>query len=210
MENKNKSHIVCLLTDIEIKLQELIVETAKSGEYDISRMSSDIAKQIHQMKVAFPADQPAPAASSSLSPAVPQPPDKRTLVSHRKNRYPQYEIRNDTLIRIGWSKKERKEYIHKVTRALFDRTVDAMDFLCRSPKTSIPADKIMDRVVQLGSDPVPSYQIYLVIGCLREFKCVKQCGREGYTATPNLKQSANNLWLKIASDSGSTVFNSIR
>jgi len=205
MENKDKTHIVLLLTNIETKLQELIVEAAHSCEYDIARMSSDIATQIRQMKVSFPLDHSIASALPSGSAVTTQSTDKRSTGSHRKNRYPQYEIRNETLIRIGWSKKERKEYSHKVSRILFDRTVEAMDLLFRSPKTPIPADKIMDRVTQLGSEPAPAYQVYLVIGCLRESKCIKQCGREGYTAGPNLKHNANDLWTQILSKSDHNV-----
>ncbi len=201
MENKNKTHIVRLLTEIETKLQELIVETAKSGEYDISRMSSDIAKQIRQMKSAFPADHFVPASPSSPSPAVSQSPDKRLLVTHRKPRYPLYEIRNDILIRIGWSKTEKKEYTQKVSRPIFDRTVETIESMARSPKTIIPADKIIKQIKSSSPDPVPDYQIYLVIGCLREFKSLKQCGREGYTAISNFKPTAAELWNKIVTHS---------
>jgi hypothetical protein len=97
-------------------------------------------------------------------------------------------------VRIGWSKKEKKEYIHKAPKTVFDLTISAMEQIAEASKGPIMAEEIIEHLTKISTELVPSYQVYLVIGFLREFNCIKQIGREGYEILPDLANNAEVVW----------------
>lgn len=100
------------------------------------------------------------------------------------------------LHKIGWSKKRRKEYVHKIQRAAFDDTVSAIEDLAKQKGGILSPEDIYSRASEINGDDVPQYQVYIVLAFLRNENLVDKVGREGYRVyTPaDLQLSANLAW----------------
>lgn len=94
--------------------------------------------------------------------------------------YPRFERRGDSLVKIGWSKREKAEYEHKAPLA----------------SVALVAGKVRKkgadgRIFQIsgllpcestdGETIVPDYQVYLVVAWWRELGLLEQHGRQGYS-----------------------------
>ncbi len=111
--------------------------------------------------------------------------------------YPKYEVQNDTLIRTGWSKKEGAEYAHSIPKSAFNSTIEIMDNLARRTIGPIKAEEIIKTIDNIESVEVPSYQVYVVIGMLRQKGCIKKLGRKGYEIPPGTASKARKEWEKM-------------
>ena len=95
--------------------------------------------------------------------------------------YPKFYRRGDELVKVGWSKKDRKEYNHRASR-------DAVDAVAASIRQVGMKGKLFkgDALLQLESPTdgshIPNYQVYVALAWLRRLGVVKQHGlRAGYT-----------------------------
>ena len=138
-----------------------------------------------------------PQASSSRVIAKTRP-QKATVKTRRKTRvksgYPKFVRDEDRLVKIGWSKKNREEYEHRVPR-------EAVLTLLRHLNGSVEEAKVFDieglLPVQDGTgEDVPGYQIYVVVAWLREAGVIEKKGRDGYFIRDKsvLSGELNNLW----------------
>jgi len=125
---------------------------------------------------------------------------KKKVATKRQGRgkYPKYEVKNDTLVRIGWSKKEKREYTHKVSQRVFYETVEVMGRLAQGGAGPFMAEKIIEQANNAKSETIPSYQVYVVLGLLRQTNCIKQVGREGYDIPPKLMEKAEGKWSELS------------
>lgn len=139
------------------------------------------------------------ASERTTLPASSGPPSarKRRTKSHRKPKkadYPKFARRGDQLIKIGWSKKEKKEYKHKAPRRVVACLVRTL------------AERGKDgRIVQMGDvlpmqerdgTEIPTYQSYLALAWLRKTGLIDQHGREGYSISEpdELDQAVDASW----------------
>jgi hypothetical protein len=97
----------------------------------------------------------------------------------RKSAFPRFERDADTLVKVGWSKKNRASYQHRAPK----ETVLA--FL-RHLTASVQGDSVF-AVEDLMPVPdfehggeVPAYRVYLAMAWLRHLGIVKKTGRNGY------------------------------
>lgn len=192
---KEIEKIISILAKCESDLREVIVEAAQEGDYRSVDIAKTAAVNVHNVKARVKN----PAAKLETKPINDMSRHKRKKVSRKSSRlrYPKFEVKNETLIRIGWSKKERSEYTHKTPRAAFDRTVKAMAALAQSGAGPFMAEQIIEQLSQLESEAIPSYQVYVVIGMLRKRGHIKQVGREGYNIPTDITAKAENEWTEL-------------
>jgi hypothetical protein len=189
--------IEAVLTKAENELQEIIVEAAKAGDYRGVDAGRAAAVEICNLKARILK----PSSKSDLKSESNVSRDKKKVATkrHSRGKYPKFEVKNDTLVRIGWSKKERREYTHKVPKRVFYETVEVMSRLAQGGTGPFLAENIIEQVNNAKSETIPSYQIYVVIGFLRKLNCIKQIGREGYDIPTDLstraKKECDNLSL---------------
>jgi hypothetical protein len=192
MESLTKQ-IATILSRAESELRGLIAEAAKDGDYrgvDISRSAaSRIAQLIEHISSGnnngLPAESATPGRSGS--------PSDRIRAKGRKGDYPRFFVRRGVLHKVGWSKRDKKEYAHKIPKDAFDRTIGAIAALAASESTPITSDQIVEQTEHSGT-PVPVYQVYLALALLRDRELVKREGRDGYLAISGLKAAAGKLW----------------
>jgi len=130
---------------------------------------------------------------------VPTPPKRRkasakTRLKKAKSEYPKFVRDVDRLVKIGWSKKNRQEYEHRVPRGA------VLAFL-RHLSGNVEEAKVFDieglLPVQNGAgEDIPGYQIYVVIAWLREAGLIEKKGRDGYFVRNKsvISGDLNELW----------------
>jgi hypothetical protein len=184
----------------EQDIRGLIAEAATSGDYDLVSNLSAIARRLSAL---------AEEAAANASPTVDVPVAPLALVERkavgksappsarrttRKDGYPRFEKARDTLVKVGWSKKERSEYIHKAPKPALDAVVQRIAELGRGGRT-FTADNLPPVRISGGTDEVPSYQTYVCLAWLREVGVIEQHGREGYTvAAADLVAAVSTNW----------------
>lgn len=174
-----------VLVQAEASLRDLVSEAAAVGDYagvmQIAPWASTISGLVNRAR--------AGASGSSLSKTSPSksggsrlktPASKRDGVqANSQDDYPRFLRRGDRLIRVSWSKREKKEYQHKAPHAVLQSLVDAMlkfgaDGCVFSTDDFLPLHDA-DGVA------VPAYQAYVGISLLKHFGLIDQQGRQGYS-----------------------------
>jgi len=195
---KDIEKILGILTKCESDLQEVIVEAAKEGDYRSVDMAKTAAVNVSNVKARIknPSSKPQAKGVSVVSHR------KRKSSSRKggKSRYPKFNVKNDTLIRIGWSKKQKREYTHKAPKFVFEGTVKAMAALAQNGAGPFTAEEIIEQVNHMESEMIPSYQVYVVIGFLRARKCIVQVGREGYNIPVDVCGKAEDVWRSVSGE----------
>jgi hypothetical protein len=190
------------LEDAEAAVREAGANAFRSGDDIAAGQARDIVAGLMALSLRLNRQMPDESPSdpvASLRQNVRSCGGKRKRSKARKGKqanYPRFEVRNNNLIRIGWSKKDKSEYQHKTPREIFDRTVEAMQKLAQSGPGPFMAEKIFENT-NSEEGPVPSYQAYVVIGLLRDRQCVEQLGREGYMIPDDISSRALQVWEQL-------------
>jgi len=190
MESERKQ-IAAILSETEKALQKIIAEAAGAGRYavvDAARMAASGVRQIR-----LGAGTALTGRSSDRS-SRPRGHKRKRSGRSPKVGYPKFLVRNGVLVRLGWSKRKGTEYVHKVPRAAFDSIVEVCAGLARSGPGPFPAEEVVRLANAQGHDPIPAYQVYVVIGLLRQEGSIEQVGREGYKFPPELAEHAQVAW----------------
>lgn len=111
-------------------------------------------------------------------------PGKRNREKSTASDYPRFARESECLIKIGWSKKSKKEYEHRAPRSLLDQIVEVVTRLAANG-SKFTVDDLLPLLEQNGGGPIPNYQTYLCIAWLREHDILEQHGRQGYSILPN-------------------------
>ncbi|MBA7670803.1 hypothetical protein ES703_78950 [subsurface metagenome] len=181
-----------ILTKTEADLRKIIAEAAQAGDYRTVDMGRAAAVSIHNLQLQI--SKTSGKVSEKHGHGAARTKSKVASRKNVKRKYPKFAVKNDTLIRIGWSKKEHCEYTHKTPRTAFDGTVKVMAALAQNGAGPFTAEQIIEQVNNMESEAVPSYQVYVVIGLLRKSNCIKQVGREGYDIPVEVCGKAEDVW----------------
>jgi hypothetical protein len=96
----------------------------------------------------------------------------------RKNEYPKFLREGQSLVKIGWSKSDKKPYEHRAPKRVLDVLVAALLELGQGGRR-FTTDELLP--LRDGKDDIPSYQAYLTLAWLRAEHLVRQHGRQGYS-----------------------------
>ena len=218
-----------VLHSAEQKLRTLIARAAAEADYDHLPQLAEWAKQLQTLlgAQAVPKDSaeaategdstsPAPLRSGShgqRTPAKIRPSTssaRRSPVGGRgrkprksegkKPEYPKFFREGETLVKVGWSRRERKPYEHRAPRPVLQALV----------QTLVQAGKGGERFTMENlfplKDPadnseVPGYQAYLTLAWLRQSGLIVQHGRQGYSLPEgtDLSRASDRLWNNLPS-----------
>lgn len=191
-----------ILLDADRQLRQAIAEAATGGDLDAVDLARNAAGRLRQMINGLE-ESGQPTVDSIPGPSIGAKPaeagkSRSSKPAKGKTNYPKYRVQSDYLYRIGWSKKARKEYEHKVARDIFDETINTMSTLSHDLNGPISADQIINKINKSSSVTVPNYQIYVVIGFLRDHTNIKQVGRQGYELPKDLRDQSTARWQELA------------
>jgi len=192
----------------EFRLREIIGEALREKAYSdvakIASLANSVAALINELTRSEPAEKKATAATSADGHLVPrtsattQPtlPHSRSSAS-RRGSYPRFLRDGDRLVKVAWSKKERKPYEHRAPQHVIQTFIEAV----RKRKGEGKLFEATD-VLPLSSpngEEYPSYQSYLALAWLRHVGIVAKRGREGYVLKPGAASpdALATLWASL-------------
>lgn len=188
-----------LLEQAESGLRNLMQEEIASGRYAelplLASLADGVAALVRESGIAPPATE---SETSSQTPQIavapgragnrsqsPEPIHNEPRTSHtqvmKKRKYPYFEIADDWIGKVGWSKKNRKEYRHF---AQVSAAVSLAEHIDRTQKAGRvwTVEDLGEVVDPETGEALPSYQVYLLIAWMRYAELLTKQGRSGYVA----------------------------
>jgi hypothetical protein len=188
----------------EKRLRDLVGVAASEGDYDLAQSVAGWAKLLGEIV----ADSPIGARNSSVgASAIPSKPDADQARRPSPNRpsrrpskkdYPRFFRSGDQLVKIGWSKKDRREYAHRAPRSVVDALATAVGQHGSNGKLFTSEDVLPLNDPGSGEE-APSYQVYVGLAWLKQEGLIDQQGRSGYRskARGRLADAISNAWEKL-------------
>ncbi len=124
--------------------------------------------------------------------------NRRATRTARQHDYPRFFRKDDQLVRIAWSKREKKEYQHKAPRSVLQSLGAAMAKL-GSDGRIFSTDQLLPLQDQTDGTDIPNYQAYVGIAFLKQAGLIDQHGRQGYSISrlSDFADSIESVWRKL-------------
>jgi hypothetical protein len=204
----SKNPAVDVLEKAEQEIRILIGKSAAAGEYESVVRLGGIARRLAEMVTELRSvcsgsgesrvDSIGGAGVKGLI-AVKRSGTRVARQSAGAEGYPKFERSKDQLVKVGWSKKERCEYLHRAPRAVLDVVVRQAEKLGAADRV-FTADELLPQCCGEDGNEFPRYQTYLCLAWLRSIGALDQHGRDGYSATmSNITEAANGSWSALPS-----------
>lgn len=186
-----------LLEGTEKALRDLVSESAMSGDYSSVVLIAEWAKSLHQL---LQESGTANSGNGKLSTATKQLKKNTTSKPASRpaiNDYPRFLQQGNELIRVAWSKREKREYRHKapysaveaVARAMHEKGVEGRVF---------STDDFLPLRDGEATD-IPNYQAYVAIALFKHTGLIDQHGRQGYSIRQphDFRNAVETLWRNL-------------
>lgn len=191
----SKKSVISILESTEEQLRKAIAQAANEGDYAIVDLGLATAVAISNLRGKLTVTHAREQEEGSVR-LESHEGSKRSIGAARPG-YPKFRIEGDTLVRVGWSKREEKEYTHKIPKSAFGLTLKAMGRLAEMTSGPIAAEAVVDQIADSHVESIPAYQVYVVIGLLREKGVISKHGRRGYHIGPDIVAKEASLWEDI-------------
>ncbi len=182
----------------EHELRELGAESLREGDYETARRITELAEALADRRARAglgdnepaPAKVPASKTTSSQATASGKSASKskaRGAARTKRNAgadYPRFMRRGEKLVKVGWSKKNKREYEHTTPWAAVLAFAGHLRSHTR-PGRIFKVEDLMPVPDVENETELPGYQIYLALAWFREAGLVEKRGREGYVAHNN-------------------------
>ncbi len=203
--NKINEKAVSIIDEAEKQLRPLIAASASKGEYELTRRLSLAAEKLKTICSEMAGINITSFSANSNHLIIKyREKQKRGQLHTTSNReskkdYPKFLRRNNSLFKIGWSKKKKQEYEHKVPREAYDQTVELLNEIAGADNKIITVEQFLEYLNSRTQIEIPVYQVYVTIALLRQHGLVEKCGREGYRVIDhnNLIELSRQIWDKI-------------
>ncbi len=160
-----------VLAEAEESLRALIRESLEEDEYGEVAVIAGVAEELSQA-IAILETPPPPNTGPNPS---------SELFGHPAA-YPRFERNGYGLVKTGWSKKNREEYVHRAPKDV----VWALARMLREhigPENRFTASGIFSLLEERGEE-IPAYQVYVCLAWLKSAGAVTGNGRAGYRTDP--------------------------
>lgn len=181
-----------LLDECERELRKLVAEAASEGDYPSVLRITDWAKAVAALAAEGHSAKPlstatladattagrAKGGTNASSELEIAPPSGVRKLRRTSDAYPKFFRRGNELVKVGWSKKDRKEYNHRAPR----QAVDAVGFAVRQIGAKgklFNGEALLPLKDPTDGAAVPGYQAYVALAWLRHLGLVEQRGRRG-------------------------------
>lgn len=194
-----------LLRQTESTLRQLIEAALRDQRYvDVAEMAAlaDGLSRLVDPASARPVPEerhaPTPAESrSSAAVSVPKRSKSSRKTSTKRTGYPRFVRDGERLVKIGWSKKNKSEYEHRVPRSAVDAFLGKLTSAVK-PGRVFEVEGLLPVTDQAGEE-VPAYQVYVTLAWLRNVGVVAKKGRDGYVIedAEATKSGAQAQWQEL-------------
>lgn len=183
------------LRNCEERLRSLVAEAAAAGQYDVVNTITEWARTVGSLAESSGCQHTVEAESENqlkVTEVVVADVLMRRPKSKENSAYPRFARSRTELVKIGWSKKEKKEYLHRAPWPV-------LELLCQQLNTRGSDEFTSDDVLPLlegDGVEVPSYQSYLCLAWLRDSGLIIKDGRQGYLVPQgvDLLEEAAKAW----------------
>lgn len=178
-----------LIRRCESELRALVAKAADDGDYAAVIEITAWAKQLAEL---------ATQGSAILSIVNPAQSRVAGRKSTKRSLYPKFGRSSNELVKIGWSKKAKREYRHRVSKTIVDLLVKSLSKVGKGGQMFGIAD-CLPLIDPQAQSEVPEYQIYVAVAWLRAGDLIEQYGRKGYSIPKpdNLSAAADSAWRKL-------------
>ena len=188
----------------EATLRDVITQAFATKAYrDLAKVAG-AADRVAELISELDGNASAAMHVSVLSVQPPQSQSHRAVrssnVGSRRAGYPRFLRDGDRLVKVAWSKKERKPYEHRAPQAIVQTLIDAVRKRKGEGKLFEAADVLP--LSTANGEEYPSYQSYLALAWLRNVGIVAKRGREGYILKPGATTPAklDELWASLPTE----------
>ena len=194
-----------LLRQAETELRDLLSEAAKSGDYPSVLRIAAWARTLTEL---VNADRSGGRALGPVNPRV----SGRTREQHGKapklsgagtarprgSDYPRFFRHGDELVRVAWSKREKKEYRHKASSTAL-KALAAVMAEKGTEGRMFSTDEFLPLRSGADGTEIPSYQVYVGISLFKQAGLIDQHGRQGYSIPrlADFKEAVEAVWKKL-------------
>lgn len=182
-----------ILAEAEQKLSELTAEALRKKDYGTVQWLSIVTQRVAARDIVdhFAGDAGGNDSTDSSTSKVrrlesnhnsgqaPQVAAKQIDYSAGSKMFPQFYRDVDQLVKIGYSKSERRTYEHRSPREVLDRLAVLLVEI-GNKEQPFTTEQILD-LFQLQTPVVPTYQIYLCLAFLVRQGLVRRRGRSDYS-----------------------------
>jgi hypothetical protein len=194
-----------VLQECEQKLRKLAAQALEEGDYPSVFRITDSAVAVAALAAEGNNEQPTPialprASSDSGNGSHEQSGTLGRVPKPSADEYPMFFRRGDELVKVGWSKKERKEYSHRAPRRVIDAVAAAVRQVGAKGRL-FNGDALLPLKEQPSGATVPDYQAYLSLAWLKHLGIVQQRGRRaGYTLVPSkqIETTITSAWPELS------------
>jgi hypothetical protein len=193
-----------LLGRTESALRGLVAEAISAGDYDAVVQLASWARSVGELVQEVSTDV-RPGATLDRATVGPRDPSKALRSARRgksstKDEYPRFYRKGDRLVRVAWSKREKKEYEHKAPHSVL-RSLTASIIEKGVAGRVFSTDDVLPIYDDDGA-PVPSYQAYVGIALLKQTGLLDQHGRQGYSMPQphDLESAVEAVWRNLPED----------
>jgi hypothetical protein len=187
-----------LLQETEAKLRGLVSEAAASGDYASVVQITSWARTLSELVSRKPATKvngavPAPRSAQNGA----KGPKQLSLSKRGQRSYPLFFRQDDQIVRIAWSKREKKEYRHKAGYGILK--VLAKSMVDKGSDGRVFATEQFLPVRDAQGVEVPNYQAYVGIALFKQAGLIDQHGRQGYSIPrlADFKDAVEAVWKKL-------------
>lgn len=191
-----------ILCQAEVGLRQLVAESASAGDYAgtikiaaWARTLSDLAKAStpHRNPVSS-----SDARPNSISNKAVTGSRRGAARSTEPKDYPRFFRHGDQLIRVAWSKREKKEYQHKAPHHVLAALATALVSAGKEGRV-FATEQVLPISDPEDGREIPNYQAYVGIAWFKHAGLIEQHGRQGYSVPqPNEMQGAvESIWQSL-------------
>ena len=187
-----------LLQETEAKLRVLVSEAAASGDYasvvQIASWARAISELLNRKSIEKVSSVVAARGSTQNGAKNPK---QASLAKRGQRSYPLFFRQSDQVIRIAWSKSEKKEYRHKAAYAILKALAKSMAEKGTDGRVFATEQFLPVRDTQ--NSEVPNYQAYVGISLFKQAGLIDQHGRQGYSIPrmADFKDAVEAVWKKL-------------
>jgi len=170
-----------LLGQCEREMQKLLAEAVSARDYDAVMGLTGLAKALREMAGSGSESHPTGAAErASAAPKRASAAAARKSAHRASSGYPHFVRRGNSLVKIGWSKREKRPYQHRIARKSVDAVVAAVMRAGASGKV-FTVDNVLPVTDPSDGAPVSDYLVYVGLAWLKQVGLIDQHGRQGYS-----------------------------